>query len=176
MEITPEELARMLSEHAAKEVAAVKKQYDKAKAQSKSLTSTTGSPKKAKPKSKPKAKKRSKHCADAKTYKVNLVKLTEIEYRSWLGVKSLLDGYEMYLHSAGLDVPTLVKRPQITAKEVVGGFGGNQHDKGLVAVTNKALNRFESEGMIILRRRDVVINGKTLTAQRQEVSIGPAGA
>jgi hypothetical protein len=174
MEITPEELARMLSEHAAKEVAAVKKQYNKAKAQSKSLTLTTGSPRKAKPK--PKAKKRSKYCADAKTYKVNSVKLTEIEYRCWLGVKSLLEGYEMFLHSAGVDVPVLVTRPQITAREVVGGFGGDVLDKGLVAVANKALNLFEKEGIIVLRRRDVVMNGKTLTNLRSDVSIGPAGA
>ena len=87
-----------------------------------------------------------------------------------------MDGYEMYLHSAGIDVPLEVKRPQITAREVVGAFGGDVLNKSLIGVANKALNRFESEGMIVLRRRDVVINGKTLTGLRQEVSIGPAGA
>ena len=87
----------------------------------------------------------------------------------------------MYLHSAGVDVPTLVTRPQITAREVVAAFGGDVLNKGLVGVVNKALNRFEDEGMIILQRETIVIKRKTSVDRkfnnlRFDVSIGPAGA
>ena len=126
-------------------------------------------------------KRRSQFCANDKTYKVNSVKLDEIEHRSWLGVNSLLDGYEMYLHSAGISVPALVTRPQITAREVVGAFGGDTLNKSLVGIVNKALNRFEAEGMIVLRRETIVIKRKTrvdtkLNNLRYDVSVGPAGA
>lgn len=134
--------------------------------------------KKAKAKTK---KRRSQFCANDKTYKVNSVKLDEIEHRSWLGLNSLLDGYEMYLHSAGISVPALVTRPQITAREVVGAFGGDTLNKSLVGIVNKALNRFEAEGMIVLRRETIVIKRKTrvdtkLNNLRYDVSVGPAGA
>lgn len=136
-------------------------------------------PKKAKAKAS--TKKRSRYCANDKTYKVNLVELNEIEHRSWLGVKSLIDAYEMYLHSAGEKVPTLVVRPQITAREIVGAFGGDVFDKSLAWVVNKAINRFEAEAMIVLRRKDVEIKRKTRGSRkfnnlRFDVSIGPAGA
>ncbi len=137
--------------------------------------------KQKKAKAKASTKKRSIYCANDKTYKVNLVKLNEIEHRIWSGVKSLIDGYEMYLHSAGMNVPALVVRPQITAREVVGAIGGDVFDKNLVGVVNKALNRFEAEAMIVLRRKDVEIKRKTRGSRkfdnlRFEVSIGPAGA
>jgi len=133
-----------------------------------------------KPKAKTK-KRRSQFCANDKTYKVNSVKLDEIEHRSWLGLNSLLDGYELYLHSAGMNVPALVARPQITAREVVGAFGGDVLNKSLVGIVNKALNRFEAEGMIVLRRETIVIKRKTrvdtkLNNLRYDVSVGPAGA
>mgnify|MGYP003654699293 FL=1 len=143
------------------------------------IEKTKAKPKKAKAKAS--TKKRSKYCANDKTYKVNLVKLNEIEHRSWLGVKSLLDGYEMYLHSAGVSIPALVKRPQITAREVVGAIGGDVLDKSLTWIVNKSLNRFEAEGLIVLRRKDVEIKrkarpGRKFNNLRFDVSIGPAGA
>lgn len=146
-----------------------------------SLVKTKDKAKPKKAKAKESTKKRNKYCANDKTYKVNLVKLNEIEHRIWLGVKSLIDGYEMYLHSAGVNVPALVVRPQITAREVVGAIGGDVFDKNLIAVANKVLNRFEAEAMIVLRRKDVEIKRKTRGSRkfsnlRFNVSIGPAGA
>jgi hypothetical protein len=161
------------------EQAATDKMKGVGKTVNKITEKTKAKPKKAKAKAS--TKKRSIHCANDKTYKVNLVKLNEIEHRSWLGVKSLLDGYEMYLHSAGVSIPALVKRPQITAREVVGAIGGDVLDKSLTWVVNKALNRFETEGLIVLRRKDVEIKRKARGSRkfnnlRFDVSIGPAGA
>lgn len=126
-----------------------------------------------------KAKPLGRYCLDRKTYKVNSVKLNEFEHRCWQGVKSLIDGYELYLSEMGLPIPALVERPQITAKEVIGAIGQDLMDSSMVNVANAALNKFEKEGLIVLQRVERIIGTgpkrKTFKG-RANVSIGPAGA
>ena len=129
---------------------------------------------------KSKAKPLAKHCLNRKTYKVNSVKLNEFEHRCWQGVKSLIDGYELYLSEMGLPIPALVERPQITAKEVIAAIGEDVMDKSLQWHANAALSRFEQEGLIVLKRVERIIGTgskrKTFKGLRTKVSIGPAGA
>ena len=127
-----------------------------------------------------KAKPLGRYCLDRKTYKVNSVKLNEFEHRCWQGVKSLIDGYELYLSEMGLPIPVLVERPQITAKEVIGAIGEDPLYSSMVNVANAALNKFEEEGLIVLKRVDRITGTgskrKTFKGLRTKVSIGPAGA
>lgn len=129
---------------------------------------------------KSKAKPLAKHCLNRKTYKVNSVKLNEFEHRCWQGAKSLINGYELYLSDVGLPIPVLVERPQITAKEVIGAIGEDVMDKSLQWHANAALNRFEQEGLIVLKRVERITGTgskrKTFKGLRTKVSIGPAGA
>ena len=127
-----------------------------------------------------KAKPLGRYCLDRKTYKVNSVKLNEFEHRCWQGVKSLIDGYELYLSEMGLPIPALVERPQITAKEVIGAIGEDPLYSSMVNVANAVLNKFEKEGLIVLQRVDRITGTgskrKTFKGLRTKVSIGPAGA
>ena len=108
------------------------------------------------------------------------MKLNEFEHRCWQGVKSLIDGYELYLSEMGLPIPVLVERPQITAKEVIGAIGEDPLYSSMVNVANAALNKFEEEGLIVLKRVDRITGTgskrKTFKGLRTKVSIGPAGA